>query len=232
MICERRTISRSIERHGSGVVSLSRNSSNPVRGAGRKSDRPERSGRIQMVAIGSRCVAYAAEEMARPGSRVLVRGGCGIRRGGCPWSGRGRHSLGPRVNDHRKLTCVTSREKPYSVALLTRTTSVSGCVCALLASLSLSLFSLSCRLSSFSWSITLRSTREATLPISNHHRWKHWPLLSRLTSVMKRFLPSSFILSIYRFNYPTFLLARCDSPDLVRKNSKRHLIYGDTLRAI
>lgn len=183
---ERLSISRSIERRKSNEVSLSRNSSNPVGGpeiwsSGTIGRNPDGRDRFALCIVRSRrrwrgwVVGFWSAEAA-------------VRRGGCPWSGRGRHSQGPRVNDHRKPMCVTNQPgEPYSIALLTRTTYVSGCVCASLASLSLSLF-LSLSLSLHP-AVSLPS-REAShygprekLPCpSNHHRWKRRPATTSLSS--------------------------------------------------
>jgi len=131
-----------------------------------------------------------------------------------PLKRAGSSLAGPRVNDHRKPMCVTSQgPKPCSVSSLTRTTQVSRCVCASLAA-SLSLRVLAVFLLGRHREKERRSKRErqerreTTLLIHHYRGGSASDHFSCFTSVMKRFLPSSFTLPIYRFNYR--LVARCE----------------------
>lgn len=68
-----------------------------------------------------RVAVYAAEEDSRVVGFWSARLRYPTRR--VPLKRAGSSLAGPRVNDHRKPMCVTSRgSEPYSVALLTRTT--------------------------------------------------------------------------------------------------------------
>lgn len=89
--------------------------------------RSGQTGGIQMVVMDARCVravraaVYAAEEDSRVVGFWSARLRYPTRR--VPLKRAGSSLAGPRVNDHRKPMCVTSRgSEPYSVALLTRTT--------------------------------------------------------------------------------------------------------------
>lgn len=74
-----------------------------------------------MRTCGPRCSVRAAEEDSRVVGFWSARLRYPTRR--VPLKRAGSSLAGPRVNDHRKPMCVTSRgSEPYSVALLTRTT--------------------------------------------------------------------------------------------------------------
>lgn len=188
--------------------------------------------------MGARCVRAVRRSVRRRDSRVVgFWSEAAVSDEGALEAG-GVVTRGPRVNDHRKPMCVTSRGQPYSVAYLLALLKFLG----VYARLALLLLFLSRSLSfffslSFSFFLSLsifaivpspstsgeasqpkrEKEREPTLPISTTTDGSAGDHFSCLTSVMKRFLPSSFTLPIYRFNYR--LVAR-------RSRSREILVGG------
>lgn len=182
-----------------------------------------------------RSAVYAAEEDSRVVGFWSARLRYPTRR--VPLKRAGSSLAGPRVNDHRKPMCVTSRgSEPYSRSF-TYSHYLSFWVCMRVSHADLPLPH---PLALFSSSASSRGKhhrgpREKTylahLPATTHRRWKCRPTgdhFSCLTSVMKRLLPSSFTLPIYRFNYRLVLARRSRSSS--GKNPK--LDHTATLGAI